>query len=62
MFLYIRVHFEGVKSVFQDWDTVRFYFDLQHKRFEMRSYKKKKKKNKIRRKLVHQLYRYNDNL
>ena len=44
MFLYIRVHFEGVKSVFQDWDTVRFYFDLQHKRFEMRSYKKKKEK------------------
>lgn len=44
MFLYIQVHFERVKSAFQDWDTVRFYFDLQHKRFEMRSYEKKKKK------------------
>lgn len=47
MFLYIQVHFERVKSAFQDWDTVRFYFDLQHKRFEMRSYEKKKKKMKL---------------
>lgn len=45
MFLYIRVHFEGgVKSVFQDWDTVRFYFDLQHKRFV---HIKKEKKIKL---------------
>lgn len=52
MFLYIRVHFEGVKS-FKIEIQFAFISIFNTKDSRCVHIKKKKKKNKIRRKLVH---------